>query len=596
MNRDDFVSAVARVGLKQAVAAGTLDDLIGGGVQAGVVRSELKDPSLGSSTVAHNLGTVASYLDSSTTGLGDISPNGLLQIHVGDSTTEQAGGSGYMFDFITTYWRASEMPASGMLGTINLGGSGYRLKNFVEDPLNKTFIGPTGDMPGVAAPPGQWDYYGHKPGGSVSLNTALEYRKNIPSNVKHVQWVMCYGINDLILYNDVGTKSIQEIAKYLSGYLLKAIGRIQAKFPGDSVVLRMSNLMTARPFNVAFPSSTAYPQFDQDLYYAQTLVSNWNAGLRLAYQMSANIYPRTILFDTHAKVFGLSNTSIESGNTATTNPSLQDRVHPSSFGYRYLGHELFNLLFGNSQTKQVYNGRRYIADLKITNGWVGDPWDYYGQYFRNNHKFKELSSFNLVGAGATYMDIDSDPTTLKKVLGGYGAGRIFATVGTDDLNSVCFRVGDFTKLSIGASGSNSRISGISPPSLTYKTRSIITFYTDNFLSPPKISMAGALIQGQSVFQAIMDVVPSGLASITLTTTLAVPAETTVEVYRHISNIRTLIATGVIPVNGFNKTLLSGTDFTAIPTVGVLQEVWEVLPINATRVPAGCAIKMTLNPN
>lgn len=596
MTRDDFIETVTFNGLLGSVRYGYLDDIISGGVQAGVVRSELKDPLQGSKMVAHKQGTVSSYLDSSTTGLGNYSPDGMLQIHVGDSTTEQAGGSGFMFDFITTYWRAKEMPCAGMLGTINFGGSGYRLKNFVEDPLNVSFVGPTGDLPGEPAPPGQWDYYGHKPGGSVSLATALQYRSKVSPKVRHVQWVMCYGINDLILYNDVGGKSVEEIGDYLSKYLLTAIGRIQAKFPGDSVVLRMSNPMTARPYNAAFPNANAWPRFDSDLSYAQALVGNWNSGLRLAYQKAQNVYPRTILFDTHSKVFGLGNPTIESGNTATTNPSLQDRVHPSSFGYRYLGHELFNLLFGDEQTKQVYNGRRYIADLQITNGWVGEAYDYYGQYFRNNQKFKPLGSFNLVSAGPTHMDIDADPNVLKKILGGFGAGRIFCTVGDTDLYSVSYRVGDFTRLSIGAAGTNSRISGITPPDSVYKTRSIVTFYTDNYLSPPKISLAGACVQGSSVFHAVMDVVPSGLASMTITSTLAIPAETTVEIYRHISNQRIKIATGVIGVNAFNKTLVSGVDFTPIASVGVLQEVWEIIPTIATRVPAGCAIKLTLNPN
>ena len=553
------------------------------------------DPAHGAGMLAHKLGNVGTYLDSLTSGLGDFSPNNMLQIHVGDSTTEQAGGSGFMFDFITTYWRAPGMPANGMLGTINFGGSGYRLKNFVEDAVNTAFVGPTGAMPGVAASPGQWDYYGHKPSGAVSLATALKYRSGIPSTVKHVQWVLCYGINDLILYNDVGTGSPESIANYVAGYLVKAMGKIQAAFPGDSIVLRMPNPMVARPLNAAFPSSTAYPTFDTDLAGSQQLVTNWNAGLRLAYQKAQNIFPRSVLFDTGAKVFGASDPTVNPGQGADTNPTLQDRVHPSALGYRQIGHELFNQLFGNQQVRQCYNGRRFMADQKITNGWSGSPWNYYGQYFRNNQKFKELGSFTLVGAGSTYMDVDAESTSLKKVLGGYGAGRIFCTVGTDDLLSTSFLLGNFTSMAINPSGANSRITGVNA-SAAAGSRSIVTFYTDNYLSSPKISFAGALVQGQPIFTAIMDVVPSGLASISVTTTLAVPTNMTVEIYRHISNARTLIATATLSPNSFNKTLLSGTDFTAIPAVGLLQEVWEVLPTAATNVPYGCALKLTLNPN
>lgn len=553
------------------------------------------DPSKGAGMSYHKEGTVATYLDSLTTGLGDFSAANLLQIHVGDSTVEQAGGSGYMFDFITTYWRGAGMPANGMLGTINFGGSGYRLKNFVEDPLNDAFVGPTGAMPGVTAGPGQWDYYGHKPSGAVSLATALKYRAGVPSSVKHVQWVFCYGINDLILYNDVGAGTVESIANYISGYLVKAMGRIQAAFPGDSMVLRMPNPMVARPYNASFPSATAYPTFDTDLAGAQQLVSNWNAGLRLAYQKAQNIFPRSALFDTGAKVFGSSDPTVSPGQTAYTNPTLQDRVHPSSFGYRQIGHELFNQLFGNQQVRQCYNGRRFMADLKITNGWAGNAWDYYGQYFRNNQKFKELGSFNLVGAGSTYMDVDADPSVLKKILSGFGAGRIFCTVGADDILSTSFLLGNFTSMSIAASGSNSRITGVNA-SVVAGSRSVVTFYTDNYLSSPKISFAGALVLGQSVFSAIMDVVPSGISSMTITTTLAVSTSVVVQIYRHISNTRTLIATGTIAGNGYNATLLSGTGFTAISAVGILQEVWEILPITATGVPAGCAIKLTLNPN
>lgn len=553
------------------------------------------DPAHGAGMLAHKLGNVGTYLDSLTSGLGDFSANNMLQIHVGDSTTEQAGGSGFMFDFITTYWRAPGMPANGMLGTINFGGSGYRLKNFVEDAVNTAFVGPTGAMPGVAASPGQWDYYGHKPSGAVSLATALKYRSGIPSTVKHVQWVLCYGINDLILYNDVGTGSPESIANYVAGYLVKAMGKIQAAFPGDSIVLRMPNPMVARPLNAAFPSSSAYPTFDTDLAGSLQLVTNWNAGLRLAYQKAQNIFPRSVLFDTGAKVFGASDPTVNPGQGADTNPTLQDRVHPSALGYRQIGHELFNQLFGNQQVRQCYNGRRFMADQKITNGWSGSPWNYYGQYFRNNQKFKELGSFTLVGAGSTYMDVDAESTSLKKVLGGYGAGRIFCTVGTDDLLSTSFMLGNFTAMAINPSGANSRITGVSA-AVAAGSRSIVTFYTDNYLSSPKISFAGALVQGQPIFTAIMDVVPSGLASISVTTTLAVPTNMTVEIYRHISNARTLIATATLSPNSFNKTLLSGTDFTAIPAVGLLQEVWEVLPTAATNVPYGCALKLTLNPN
>lgn len=559
------------------------------------VRLDLADPAKGAALSAHGEGNVAGFLDSLTTGLGDFSANNMLQIHVGDSTVEQAGGSGFLFDFITTYWRGPGMPANGMLGTINFGGSGYRLRNFVEDPLNAAFVGPTGAMPGVTAGPGQWDYYGHKPSGAVSLATALKYRSGVPVAVKHVQWVFCYGINDLILYNDVGTGTVESIANYIAGYLVKAMGRVQAAFPGDSIVLRMPNPMVARPYNAAFPSASAYPTFDTDLAASQQLVSNWNAGLRLAYQKAQNIFPRSVLFDTGAKVFGSSDPTVSPGQTAGTNPTLQDRVHPSSFGYRQIGHELFNQLFGNQQVRQCYNGRRFMADLKITNGWAGNAWDYYGQYFRNNQKFKELGSFNLVGAGATYMDVDAEPNSLKKVLAGFGAGRIFCTVGTDDLASTSLLLGNFTSMAIGASGTNSRITGVVATAVA-GSRSIVTFYTDNFLSPPKISFAGQLVQGQSVFTAVMDIVPSGLASLTVTTTLAVPTNMTVEIYRHISNTRTLIATTTLGPNGFNKTLVSGTDFTAINSIGLLQEVWEILPTTATSIPAGCALKLTLNPN
>ncbi len=559
------------------------------------IRSDLSNPAKGATLSAHKESNVAAYLDSLTTGLGDFSANNMLQIHVGDSTTEQAGGSGYLFDYITTYWRGAGMPANGMLGTINFGGSGYRLKNFVEDAVNSTFAGPTGAMPGATAGPGAWDYYGHKPAGAVSLATALKYRSGVPAAVKHVQWVICYGINDLILYNDVGTGTVDSIATYIAGYLVKAMGRIQAAFPGDSIVLRMPNPMVARPYNAAFPSSTAYPTFDTDLSGSQQLVSNWNAGLRLAYQKAQNLFPRSALFDTGSKVFGLSDPTVSPGQTAGTNPTLQDRVHPSFVGYRMIAHELFNQLFGNQQVRQCYNGRRFMADLKITNGWAGNAWDYYGQYFRNNQKFKELGSFNLVGAGSTYMDVDADPASLKKILAGFGAGRIFCTVGTDDLLSTSLLLGNFTSMAINASGSNSRITGISATAVA-GSRSVVTFYTDNYLNPPKISFAGALVQGQPVFNAVMDVVPSGLASLTVTTTLAVSTNVVVEIYRHISNTRSLVATATIGPNAFNKTLMSGTDFAAISAIGVLQEVWEILPVTAAGVPAGCALKLTLNPN
>lgn len=548
----------------------------------------------GAHIVKHKQGSVASYLDSMTTGLGNVSPDGLLQIWVGDSTTEQAGGSGFLFDTISTYWRGPGMPAEKMLGTINFGGSGYRLKNFVEDGVNNSFVGPTGAMPGVAAAAGTWDYWGHKPAGAVSLATAIKYRGQIPAYVNSVQWVFCYGINDLILYNDVGAKSIEEIAAYLLEYILKAVGTIQANFPGDTVILRMPNPMAARPVNVQFPSSSAWPSFNTDEAYATQMMTKWNSALRLAYQLAQYVFPRTALFDTWKTVFGQSNPSIPAGTLANQNPLLQDPVHPSNYGYRYSGHEVMNMLFGSTQTRQTYSGRKLAADRKITNGWPGNPWDHYGQYFRNNQKFKELGSFNIVGAGSNFFDIEANAADLKKILSGFGAGKIYCAVGTDEFASVGFVLGNFTALAIAASGTNSRITGGFQPTSIYGSRSLVTFYTDNYLSPPKVSFAGPLVQDTSVFYAIMDLIPGGLASITLTTTLAVSTPVTVQVYRHVSNTRVLIATGTIAGNGFNVTLTSGVDFTAIASIGVLQEVWEIRPTVAAVV-AGCAIKATLNP-
>lgn len=559
------------------------------------VRLASNTPGEGAEIVKHKEGSAGSYLDSMTTGLGNVSPDGLLQIWVGDSTTEQAGGSGFLFDTITTYWRIPGMPAEKMLGTINFGGSGYRLKNFVEDPVNNSFVGPTGSLPGVSAGPGQWDFFGHKPAGAVSLATAIKYRRDIPTYVNAVQWVFCYGINDLILYNDVGGGTVQEIADYLLGYILKAIGTIQAEFPGDSVILRMPNPMAARPVNAQFPSSVAWPNFNTDEAYAIQMMTNWNAALRLAYQLAQDVYPRTAVFDTWKSVFGNSNPAVPAGAGANQNLMLQDLVHPSNFGYRYSGHESMNLLFGNLQTKQSYSGRKFNVDRRIVNGWAGNPWDYYGQYFRNSQKFKELCSFNVVGAGSNFFDIEANSADLKNILSGFGAGKIYCAVGTDELSSVAFLLGNYTSLAINASGANARISGGFQPSTIYGTRSIVTFYTDNFLNPPKISFAGALVQDASIFYAIMDILPGGISSMTLTTTLAVSTPVTVQIYRHIRNSRTLIATGVIAGNSYSVTLASGVGFTAIPAIGLLQEVWEIKPTVAALVP-GCAIKLTLNPS
>lgn len=566
---------------------------LNGGAQELEIRLGSRDPDKGAELVKHKEGSVGTYLDSLTTGLGNVSPDGLLQIWVGDSTTEQAGGSGFLFDTITTYWRGAGMPAEKMLGTINFGGSGYRLKNFVEDPINSAFVGPTGSLPGVSAGPGQWDYFGHKPAGSVSLATAIEYRRNIPDYVNAVQWVFCYGINDLILYNDIGGGTVQEIADVLLGYILKAVGTIQDAFPGDSVILRMPNPMAARPVNAQFPSSTAWPNFNTDEAYAIQMMTTWNSALRLAYRLAQDVYPRTALFDTWQSVLGYSNPSIPAGTGPNQNPMLQDLVHLSNFGYRYSGHECMNMQFGNSQTRQTYSGRKFKADRMITNGWAGNPWDYYGQYFRNSQKFKELCSFNVVGAGSNFFDIEANSADLKKILAGFGAGRIYCSVGTDEFSSVAFLLGNYTSLAISASGTNARISRGFQPSAIYGTRSVVTFYTDNFPAP-KVSFAGPLVQDTSVFYSLMDVVPGGIASITLTTTLAVNTAVTVQIYRHVSNQRVLIATGTIAGNGYNVTLKSGVDFTAIPTLGLLQEVWEVKPTVAALVP-GCAIKITLNP-
>lgn len=327
--------------------------------------------------------------------LGDYNVDNNLLIFCGDSTTEQMQASGYAFDRMTIRRSVGEKWEK-VLGTINFGGSGYTANGFVNDAVGTIPTISTSNL-GI----NNWDYYGHKPIGAISLATAMAWRSG---KADRVTWVICYGINDCILYASVGNLSQADITNYILERLNKAITTLRVNYPQDKIVLRVPNPMTARPYNAGagFPSPTQYPSFGTDLAADQALVEKWNHALRNAYLAVQNNHTGTILFDTWLKVFGQSNTTLTAG---TQLPYLGDLVHPSGSGYVALAEALVTSLSGRFSGSST---RRQEADARAAL-LANNAWENYAGYFRDNPYFKlvagEGEKYGLVAIGSNYIDI-----------------------------------------------------------------------------------------------------------------------------------------------------------------------------------------------
>ena len=311
-------------------------------------------------------------------GLGDYSVDNQLFIFCGDSTTEQMGGNGYGFDKITANHRVTGGAFENVIGTVNFGGSGFKLSQFVNEAKKSLPVVSTSNL-GV----GQWDYYGHKPTGAVNLNTALAWRAG---KADKVTWVICYGINDCILDASIGNLTKGEIADYIYSLLNSAVERINSAYPTDSVIIRSPNPMTARPYVPAagYPSQTEYPTFGNNLGADQAIVEKWNNAINSAYKKAASIHPRTVLFDTWEYVFGKSNTTLDA---ASKLPWLKDLVHPSTTGYTSLCYALINFLTGYNRNKYF---QRVIESTARSSLLSINPWEVDANYLHGNPQFKLL--------------------------------------------------------------------------------------------------------------------------------------------------------------------------------------------------------------
>ena len=88
-----------------------------------------------------------------------------------DSTAEQTQGNGSWPARLTDY-RSTGKPLENIKGLINFGGSGLQLIDYVNGPLDGGFVGPDIEDDtnyGV----NNWDTWGHKPTGAVTLAHAI---------------------------------------------------------------------------------------------------------------------------------------------------------------------------------------------------------------------------------------------------------------------------------------------------------------------------------------------------------------------------------------------------------------------------------------
>lgn len=393
-------------------------------------------------------------------GLGDFTIDNKLLIFCGDSTTEQAGGTGFGFDRFTTLHRRSAGRLRNIQGVINFGGSGFQLGGFVNNPAGPVPVIQKDTNAGVL----QWDYYGHKPTGAITLATALLWREG---KADKAVWTVCYGINDVILNNAVGGLPQQGITDFVSGLLRTVVQRILEKYPLDQVVLRIPNPMTARPFVPAagFPSLAAYPTFGQDLAADQALVEKWNQGLRAAYLAVRNELPQTILWDSWQRVFGDSNTTLIA---RTELPFMGDLVHPWQTGYSALMDDFADLVAPTTGSTVAH---RREAEQRSPDA----PWLVYPKYLRSNDKYRLcIRAAGWVGIGSNYFDIAVGLTDFLSLI---PPGKsIYVLIG-DKAAQV------FTSFSAVASGANTRLTAVAPSEAMQAAAGEVEIYVSTSVSP-----------------------------------------------------------------------------------------------------------------
>jgi hypothetical protein len=378
--------------------------------------------------------------------LQNINPNKLIYLACGDSTTEQFGGNdgwGTIYTLFKAVGQALEFAKAG----INMGGSGHQMFDWVNGAADPNFTGPDVENPNDLGV-GNWDTFFHKPTGAVTLNTSIQWRNAINQEYP-VVWVICYGLNDVLL-NGRGNDSEDSLVYYYSELLETAISRILLNNKSDFIVIRQPNQMYARPFNdEGFPSSTIYPEFGDVLQDDIDLVNKWNRAIARAYRNVTAKFERTFLLEVQKSVFGLRDASYNSDDL----PFMNDIVHPSLGsvgGYQQIFKELIRQQFGEDQ---AVNPRLVEAE-----GWTDNlPWLHYSNYLEEKpESFQRVLNTSLITVGTTFIDFGPiTKTEFDELTLGYGTIYLSVT----GLAGVRF-TGNWQTSSVGA---NTRIFNVTIP-------------------------------------------------------------------------------------------------------------------------------------
>ena len=361
-------------------------------------------------------------------------------IGVGDSTTWQSQVSGAMYE---SFKRARDegQQLENIAGTFNFATSGYTLSGFVNDARDTGFSYPTvGSDLGVNVLDSWW----HAGFNAASQATVLHFRNQSIYEGYTAIWLLCFGINDLILDNTYGNLSESGIIDYLQPLLETAIRRFILNNENDVIIIRPPNPMVARPYDdqAGFPSATEYPTFGDVVATDEALVEKWNQALRKTYERAHKTFPSCYYLDVYDDIFQVSDTTINADNDTL----YTDLVHPSAIAYRAMGDKLVYAI--NPITEHAVIP---VAESRESS----EPWVYHN-YLKHKDDYIRLASGEVVGIGASYMDVSIDTNLLKNI------------VNRD--NTVYFRFNgvrgwhDASGYSFTVSGNNTRILGVSPPS------------------------------------------------------------------------------------------------------------------------------------
>ena len=422
------------------------------------------------------------YPDAASSTIGQWNPENAVMIWVGDSTTEQLGsfpitGQPSGFNTLNNQWRAQGAPLEKLLGVISFGSSGVPFYYFLSQPALPGF-GPSGPLPGINQGPGVWDYYGHKPAGAASLATCLAQRNTLPSSAAQVVWVLCYGINDVILNNSYGYMTQENIADYIENSINITVKAMLRNNPADIVILRMPNTMTSRPYvsSAGFPNASMYPTYGLNDTIDAALFDKWNKGLAQGYIQAQAKNPRTIMVDMRP-YFGYSSeafTSIPQGaqtasSTIDANIMLGNQVHPSnSTGQVALVNRICAEAVKYTSIKNIpisySNDIRIKADTYINEGYTGNPWDIDPYYFDDNPDYTNAGSFVIASVTANSMTI-LNPSKKLRVFNILNGSILYARIGVTEENSRSTALGYFhsTQVSFGQNTGVIVVNGLSVP-------------------------------------------------------------------------------------------------------------------------------------